>query len=204
MRKTSSPRSPEVRPRLEAAVSQLYMPELGLRQALVTVIRSDRRSLSLQLLPDGTLRLRCPRRLSQAAAQQFVKQHIDWVQKQAARLLDPQTVSLPPPDPERQAWLKARTGQRLADFMAGWDGPRPGRWSIRRQRTRWGSCSSSGTISINLHCAELPQPLFEYIVVHELCHLTYLNHGPAFWSLVASLLPDYRHRQRQLARYRLI
>ena len=204
MPKANGLRGHKISPRRLAAVSQLYMPELGLRQAMVDVIRSDRRSLALQLQPDGSLQVRCPRQISQLAARQFVSRHTDWVQRQAARLQDPQTIILTLPDPARQARLRAQTSQRLADFMTGWDGPRPVRWSIRRQRTRWGSCSSRGTISVNLHCAQLPQSLFEYIVVHELCHLTHLNHSPAFWSLVALRLPDYRQRQQELARYRLV
>jgi predicted metal-dependent hydrolase len=70
-----------------------------------------------------------------------------------------------------------------------------GRVEIRNQRTRWGSCSSSGTLSFNWRLALAPFDVLDYVVVHELCHLLEPNHSPRFWKLVASRRPRWR-RQR--------
>lgn len=63
---------------------------------------------------------------------------------------------------------------------------------IRGQKTRWGSCSSSGTISLNYKLLFLPPHLVRYIILHELCHTVHLNHSASFWSFLATLEPGYR------------
>lgn len=75
--------------------------------------------------------------------------------------------------------------------------------SVRGQKTRWGSCSSRQTISINCKLLFLPSQLVRYVLIHELCHTVHLNHSTAFWALVAQKEPDYRQLDAGLrdARY---
>ncbi len=68
--------------------------------------------------------------------------------------------------------------------------------SVRDQKSRWGSCSSRGTLSFNYRLIFAPPVILDYVVVHELCHLTHMNHSKEFWDKVASVMPDYKiHRQ---------
>lgn len=63
---------------------------------------------------------------------------------------------------------------------------------IRNQRTKWGSCSSSGTLGLNWRLVMAPRAIAEYVVIHELAHLVEPNHTDEFWNLVARFDPDYR------------
>ena len=77
------------------------------------------------------------------------------------------------------------------------------RIEVRNQRTRWGSCSSTGTLSLNWRLVMGPPEVLEYVVVHELAHLEEPNHSAAFWSLVEGQLPDYEARREWLREHRL-
>jgi predicted metal-dependent hydrolase len=82
-------------------------------------------------------------------------------------------------------------GQRL-DALAGELGIDYARMHLRRQRTRWGSCSAAGTISLNL-CLMFQRPaVVRYLMVHELCHRRHMNHSDRYWRLVESFEPEWR------------
>lgn len=70
--------------------------------------------------------------------------------------------------------------------------------TIRGQRTRWGSCTSNGAMSINWRLMLAPEAVLDYVVWHEACHLVHLDHSPAFWGLVERHRPGYREPQRWL------
>ena len=79
-------------------------------------------------------------------------------------------------------------------------GRRPAKVQVRLQRTRWGSCSNSGTVSLNAALMFLEPAVVRYLLVHELCHLIALNHSRKFWSAVARYEPDYEALDRRLTK----
>lgn len=64
--------------------------------------------------------------------------------------------------------------------------------TLRRMRRRWGSCASTGHITLNEHLIRVPEACIRSVIVHEICHLAHLHHGPAFHALVADVFPDHR------------
>ena len=75
---------------------------------------------------------------------------------------------------------------------------------IKHNSSNWGSCSSKGNINLNLNLMRVPQELQDYVMLHELCHLKYLNHSPQFHALLESVCPGHREKQRRMKEYKLI
>lgn len=69
---------------------------------------------------------------------------------------------------------------------------------LKSLKTRWGSCNTDKTITLNIFLLMLPWELIDYVLIHELVHTKHMHHGPAFWSAVDSLMPDYKARRKEL------
>ncbi|NLW24428.1 MAG: M48 family metallopeptidase [Clostridia bacterium] len=74
----------------------------------------------------------------------------------------------------------------------------PAKIFIKNQKTRWGSCSTKGNINLNWLLVMTPLEIIDYVIVHELSHLKVMNHSQEFWTLVESILPDYKERRKWL------
>jgi len=75
---------------------------------------------------------------------------------------------------------------------------------IRNMRSRWGSCSSDGRVTLNLKLAMTPEAAIDYVVMHELCHLVHHDHSKRYYALLAQCMPDWRERRSLLSGYRLL
>lgn len=120
-------------------------------------------------------------------------------------------VLAPDAGPERvralaQAWLMRAAQQvfleRLEHFAPRL-GVRYRSLKLSSATTRWGSASANGSLRLNWRLVHLELELIDYVVVHELSHLRQMNHGPEFWRVVASVMPDYEPRRQRLRRVRL-
>lgn len=163
------------------------------------VIRSDRRSVAIQISSDGEVLVRCPRRLSTDAVHAFVQSKAGWIEKH----LEKQTAASRLPTLSAED-IHALTEQargvipERAAFFARRMGVTYGRITIRNQRTRWGSCSGKGNLNFNCLLMLAPAEVLDYIVVHELCHRKEMNHSKKFWAEVEHILPDYKTSQKWL------
>ncbi len=98
-------------------------------------------------------------------------------------------------------WLLERGRAVLIPWLqrvSGETGLRFARTRIATQKTRWGSCSSRGTISLNARILLLPAHLVDYLLIHELSHTRHMHHGASFWALVEAHCPAYRAAEREL------
>lgn len=100
-----------------------------------------------------------------------------------------------------EKWYRARALEILTERVrhyAALHGFKPGRIRISSARTRWGSCSSTGTLSFTWRLVMAPLEVIDYVVIHELVHLKVKNHSKNFWDGVAALMPDYKRRMAWL------
>lgn len=163
-----------------------------------TLIRSNRKTVSIQIKPDGTVLVRAPRRMAQKQIDTFVRSKAAWVKKHLSNLPD---LSQPGFTEAELKTIREEARKKITprvSYFAPIVGVDYGRISIRFQRTRWGSCSPEGNLNFNALLALAPEEVLDYVVVHELCHRKEMNHSDRFWTLVEAVLPDYREAKRWL------
>ena len=168
-----------------------------------SVIRSNRRSIALEIRPDRTLLVRPPYFVPSSQIRGFVMSREDWINKHLSRMEEKNEARrlLPSltPDDIQKLTRRACTDipARIRHFLPI-VGVTVGRVTIRNQRTRWGSCSAKGNLNFNCLLMLCPENVRDYVVVHELCHRLEMNHSPRFWADVEAVLPDYREPKRWL------
>ena len=149
----------------------------------------------MRVRPDGDLRVTIPRGGSKAEAQRFAERHMAWAERQRARVLEGRR-----PAAEIAALREAAAAELPPQLLAlaARHGLSVARVTIRNQRSRWGSCSSRGQITLNFRLMLMPPEVREYILIHELMHLKQANHSIRFWRLVEAACPGFRDAERWL------
>lgn len=173
----------------------------------VTVVKSNRRTVSIRVNADLTVTVRAPRYATGKEIQRILAEKESWIQKQIDRLREKQALlqtgelSYLSDDEIRELANRAlKYIPERVKYYAQLMGVKYGRITIRNQKTRWGSCSSKGNLNFNCLLMLTPPKVIDYVVVHELCHRKEMNHSKAFWSEVEKVLPDYRESVQWLKR----
>ena len=158
------------------------------------IIRSARRTLALQVEKNGDVLVRAPYRTGEDRIKAFVSEHLDWIEKQRARMA---ARALPPLTEAEIKVLRARAKADLpvrTDFWAKRMGVEYTRVTITSAEKRFGSCNSRGGIAYSYRLMQFPEAVIDYVVVHELAHRTEMNHSARFYAVIAEQLPDYKER----------
>ena len=154
---------------------------------------------------DGTLSVSAPYGMSNTEIRKFVESKSDWIERTmqemlvARQLKEQEPVLAPFMEREIRLELK-RQLQRLIDTWEPVMGVKSAGFTIKKMKTRWGSCNvKSHHLNFNLLLAKVPPECAEYVVVHELTHLLEPSHNARFWSLMEYYLPESKELRKQLA-----
>lgn len=173
------------------------------------LIRSNRKTLAIQVSASGQVTVRAPRTMSDTTIENFLTQKESWILKHLSH-----AASEPVPSPgenrplsdfRRSYYMESarKIFKRKTAAYAKKMSVTYGRITIREQKTRWGSCSSKGNLNFNWKLVLLAPELLDYVVVHELAHRREMNHSKNFWKIVEAELSDYRERRRRLKECRI-
>ncbi len=156
--------------------------------------------LRISVKPGGRVVVTTPWRTPQYVAVQFVEKQRQWIEQARAKVLaQPTPANLGTVAEYNKYKLQAQRliSARLLELNTQYGFPYK-LVSIRNQKTRWGSCSKSGTLSFNYRLLFVEPAIRDYVLVHELCHTQQMNHSLKFWQLVSQAVPNYRQLRAAL------
>ena len=165
----------------------------------VEIIYSKRRTVSLSV-KDGRVILRAPKGTPKRLLLDFVREKESWVRDRLERQRKKQALEESLTEDDIKL-LKKQAREYLGSKLDEYSkitGLKYSRMKITSARGRFGSCSSRGTICFSYRRMLYPEAAREYVVLHELCHLVYMNHSRDFYALLSRYMPDYKSRRAML------
>ena len=171
----------------------------------IRLIRSKRKTISMELR-DGDVVVRAPKWVSRREIDAFIADHRDWLKKAMAREEQRRAelsavVRLTDAELDRLAAIARDYIPRRVAHFAPLVGVDYGKITIRRQRSRWGSCSAQGNLSFNCLLMLTPPAVLDSVVVHELCHRKVMDHSQRFYDLLLGIMPDYQEHHKWLRQH---
>ena len=187
----------------------------------VKIIRSNRKTLAIQINPDLSVTVRAPMYAPQSDIERILREKEGWIQKHIEKIRDMEEKRKKTQGEKGEygesvesEYLTNEEIKKLADkalqhipkrvsYYAKQIGVTYGKITIRNQKTRWGSCSSKGNVNFNYQLYYMPRELMDYVIIHELSHRRHMNHSAEFWQEVEKYCKTYRECRKKLRDYEI-
>jgi predicted metal-dependent hydrolase len=170
-------------------------------QILFQLIRRKGKMITIRVSDDADVLVSAPRHVPLDVIIGFVDKKSNWIYAQQQKADD--RTMLPVFSEAEKRRHAANVHQKAKLFLADYKGKKPKKVFVRYSKTRWGSCSSLGNISLNGYLDILPEELFEYVILHELTHLIHMNHSKAFWNVLSEQIDDPQSYRKKLETFKI-
>ena len=183
-------------------MEQLRLVDTALGQVTYTLTCKRVKNWNLRVR-EGQVLLSAPLRKAGTQADEFIRQQAEWIFRTLER--QAQTERLPLEELPRPECVRRLTNalERVYPLAAAMGIARP-QLRFRSMKSQWGNCHSmQGYITLNTALAACPEPLQDYVALHELVHFLQPNHGQGFYKIMDQLMPDWNMRRKMLKKYRL-
>lgn len=143
-------------------------------------------------IKDGKVIVKAPRRVSKKEIEKILEQKSEWIQKTIEKETKKQE--------KKPLYTKEEFKEiveKYANELVQQTGLVPNKITIKKIKYAWGSCSSKKNITINLELIKYSEQAIRYVILHEFCHIKYMNHSKDFWNLVEKYMPDYKQVKKE-------
>jgi predicted metal-dependent hydrolase len=169
---------------------------------------SKRKTLAIKITPQGSVQVSAPRLTPKWYINSFIRSRSTWIEKHLT-VISRRELTNPKPNltGDQIKTHKKQAKKVITSEVEKWSQIMHltyAKTRISSAKTRWGSCSFTNTISINWRLILLPEECLEYVIIHELAHITEKNHSKNFWNIVETYCPDYKTTRKTLQSHQLI
>ena len=143
-------------------------------------------------IKDRKVIVKAPRRVSKKEIEKILEQKLEWIQKAVEKETKKQE--------KKPLYTKEEFKEiveKNANELVKQTGLVPNKITIKKIKYAWGSCSNKKNITINLELIKYSEQAIRYVILHEFCHIKYMNHSKDFWNLVEKYMPDYKQVKKE-------
>lgn len=155
------------------------------------IIYSKIKNVYIQI-KEGKVIVKAPKKVKKEEIEKIIKQKSEWIQKALEKEINKQ---------EKQPLYTKEEFKKIIEKnvneLVQLTGLKPNKITIKQIKYAWGSCSSKKNITLNLELIKYSQEAIRYVILHELCHIKYMNHSKDFWNLVEKYMPNYKQVKKE-------